>query len=125
MTYYSTRPEKVSDLLPHDLTANQFLVIQKEYFDRDEELGILLLRLTARLRELAAEGKVILRDGPTMNVDVPLTDEQQQDALEAAQRTWDVYTTAIFSIASGEKVDSWMEPTARAMAKARGIYLPE
>lgn len=125
MTYYTTRPEKVSDLLPHDLTANQFLVIQKEYFDRDEALGTLLLRLTTRLRELAAMGKVILRDGNTMNVEVPLTDDQQQDALEAAQRTWDLYTTAIEKIASGEKVDSWMEHTARAMAKARGIDLPE
>lgn len=113
------RPESVEDLMEHERKAHEFVRVDPQFITADVAVGGALLTLIDVARKSSTF--VVDEDGQFL-ITVPLTTDELDSRLRAAQRSWD-YNRDDYSKATADinAVEKWRRTSIDYWAKGEGL----
>ena len=123
MSSYATRPKTFEELDSWDQAPREFLNLDTGLITTDTAVGAAALHLIEACRN-SPYFDVLEKGG--FRVMQPKTEAEQEQALQDAQKAFDVQSEYLQDVRNGVPIQSWMKYTVENSAKARGITdLPE
>lgn len=113
------RPETVDDLQEHERKAHEFVRVDLQFITTDVAVGAALLTLIDVARKSSTF--VVDEDGQFL-ITVPLTTDELDSRLRAAQRSWD-YNRDDYAKATADvnAVEKWRRTGIDYWAKGEGL----